>query len=284
MSQRNASQTAFGTLYMRGVHQLLDAQPLILDDPVSIKILGPEAILRIQNSPGHYRTPESQVLRSHVVLRSRYTEDCLRDAAARGITQYIILGAGFDTFAFRQPVWARHLKIFEVDQPASQRWKTSKLDEAGLSIPSNVKFAGIDFEFESLRDGLTCSGVSADEPAFFSWLGVTMYLQEEAADTVLRAIAAFPARSEVVFTFTQPPETFPGREGQFHTSLSEKVSGAGEPFISYYTPPQIEKKLRDLGFKTVVFLSKEEAHERYYRNRPQDLVIPGRSAIARAVL
>jgi len=269
---------------MRGVHQLLDAKPLILEDSVSLQMLGSETVGRIQNNAAHYRTPASQALRSHVVLRSRFAEDCLRDAAARGVARCVILGAGFDTFAFRQPAWARHLKIFEVDQPASQGWKISKLDEAGLSVPSNVKFAGIDFERESLRDGLTRGGVSAGEPAFFSWLGVTMYLQEEATDAVLRTIAEFPAQSEVVFTFTQPLETMPGGENRFHASLAEIVSGAGEPFVGYYTPGRIEEKLRALGFRTVAFLSKEEAYERYYRNRPQDLIIPGRSAIVRAVL
>jgi len=284
MSERNASRTAFGTLMVRAVHQLLDAQPLILDDPVSLKLLGDEAVLKIQNTADHHRSPEAQALRAHVVLRSRFAEDCLQNAVARGITQYVILGAGFDTFAFRQPDWARRLKIFEVDHPASQRRKIAMLDASGLPAPANLTFAGIDFEKESLRDGLVRCGVSQGEPTFFSWLGVTMYLKEKATDAVLDTMTKFPAPSEIVFTFTQPPETLDSREGQFHTSLSEIVSGAGEPFVSFYTPARIEEKLLGAGFKTIAFLTNEEASERYFSNRPRDLFIPRRSAIVRAGL
>ena len=284
MAARNASQTAFGTLFMRGVHQLLDARPLILDDPVSLELLGRNAALRIRQTADHHRTPEAQALRAHVVLRSRFAEDCLRDAVGKGITQYVILGAGFDTFAFRQPDWGGRLAIFEVDQPASQKRKISMIGDAGLTVPSNVKFAGIDFEHESLRDGLMRCGVSANKPTFFSWLGVTMYLREEATDAVLSTLAEFPAQSEIVFTFTHPPGTMGEREGRFHASLSEIVSEKGEPFVSFYTPARIEEKLRKAGFRTVTFLTNEEAHDRYFSNRPKDLFIPGRSAIVDALL
>ncbi len=284
MTDRNASNTAFGTLFLRGVHQLLDARPLILDDPSSLDLLGPDVVRQIRESAEHHRTLQSQALRAHIVLRSRFAEDCLQDAAGRGIAQYVILGAGFDTFAFRQPAWAELLKIFEVDQPASQAWKKSRIEDADLSVAANLTFAGIDFEHESLREGLLRNGISFAEPTFFSWLGVTMYLREDATDAVLATIAQFPAGSEVVFTFTQPPESLDSRESHFHELLSKVVSGAGEPFVSYFTPEQIEAKLIGAGFKTIAFLSGEEADERYFRPRPRDLYTPRRSAIVRAAL
>jgi methyltransferase (TIGR00027 family) len=284
MSDRNASNTALGTLFMRGVHQLLDAKPLILDDPTALTLLGEDAARQIKNNRNRHQTLAARALRTHVVLRSRFAEDRLAEAAGRGITQYVILGAGFDTFAYRQPAWAKALKIFEVDQPATQAQKRLRLERAGIALPPNLSFAGIDFEYESLRDGLLRHGISLTETSFFSWLGVTMYLKEDAVDAVLRTIAQFPAESEIVFTFAQSPDSLSGQESSFHSSLSKVVSGVGEPFISFFTPAVIETKLRKAGFKTVAFLSNEEAEERYFRQRPKDLHIPKRSVIACATL
>jgi methyltransferase (TIGR00027 family) len=284
MADRNASNTAFGALFLRGVHQLLDAKPLVLDDPAALTLLGKNACRQIKNSKIHHQTIEARALRTHVVLRSRFAEDRLAEAVNRGIKQYVILGAGFDTFAYRQPTWAETLKIFEVDQPATQAQKRLRLEHAGIKLPPNLSFAGIDFEHESLRDGLLRNGVSLEEPSFFSWLGVTMYLNENAIDTVLRTIALFPSESEIVFTFSQPPDSLSGQESDFHSSLSKIVAGAGEPFVSYFTPATIDSKLRQAGFKTIAFLSNEEAEERYLSGRPTDLHIPRRSAIAYALL
>ncbi len=284
MAERSASGTAFGTLYMRAVHQLLDAKPLILDDPAALTLVGEDTVRQIKKNPKHHRTLEARALRTHVVLRSRFAEDRLAGAVGRGIAQYVILGAGFDTFAFRQPEWARNLKIFEVDQPATQAQKRARLADAGMAIPSNLRFAEIDFERESLYDGLCRHSVSMSEPAFFSWLGVTMYLQEEAIDAVLRTVAGFKEQSEIVFTFTQPPDLLSGVESKFHSSLSKVVTNSGEPFVSFFTPAAIEKKLRDTGFKNIAVLSNEEAGKRYFNNRPQDLYIPKRSAIAYAMV
>jgi methyltransferase (TIGR00027 family) len=284
MSDRNASNTALGTLFMRGVHQLLDAKPLILDDPTALTLLGEDAVRQINNSRDHHQTLEARALRIHVVLRSRFTEDRLAEAVGRGITQYVILGAGFDTFAYRQPVWAKALQIFEVDHPATQVQKQLRLERANIALPLNLSFAGIDFEHESLHDGLLKNGVSPTEPSFFSWLGVTMYLKEDAIDAVLRTIAQFPPESEIAFTFIQPPDSLSRLERNFHFSLSEIASRAGEPFVSYFTPAAIEEKLRQAGFKTVAFLSNEEAEKRYFHQRPNDLHIPRRSGILYATL
>jgi methyltransferase (TIGR00027 family) len=283
MSERNASGTALGTLYMRAVHQLLDARPLILEDLPALNLLGEEKVNEIKKNHKHHRTPAASSLRAHIVLRSRFTEDCLSEAVNRGVSQYIILGAGFDTFAFRQPTWASKLRIVEIDQPATQAQKLSCLRNTGISIPSNLQFANIDFERESLLDGFKRQGISLTEPSFFSWLGVTMYLQEEAIDAVLKSVACFPVESEIVFTFSQPPEALSEKENKFHVSLSQIVSSSGEPFISFFTPAAIENKLRDIGFKSMGILSSEEAEKRYFSNRPRDLRIYKRSAIAYAI-
>jgi len=284
MSERKASATAFGTLYMRAIHRLLDAPPLIFDDSVSLMLLGEATANEIKKNHKNHRTLEARALRTNIVLRSRFTEDRLAEAVERGVTQYIILGAGFDTFAFRQPSWAGKLKIFEVDQPATQAQKRSWLKDAGIIQPANLFFAGIDFERESLRDGLIRQGVSFEEPSFFSWLGVTVYLQKEAIDAVFRTISGFTEGSEIVFTFFPPPHSLPEKEKKLFSSLSRIVERSGEPFVSYFTNAEIEKKLKDFGFRSVDFLSVEEAEKRYFSNRPKDLFISKRSTIAYASL
>ncbi len=176
LPDRKTSRTALGTAYLRAAHQLLDAPPRILEDPLAVTLLGPEAGRRIRAGAEHDQTPERRALRAHVVLRSRFAEDCLEGSINRGVGQYVILGAGFDSFALRQPPWAKGLRIIEVDQPATQEMKRARIAEAGLVIPDNVAFAAVDFERESLRGGLQRNSVSLETPTFFSWLGVTMYL------------------------------------------------------------------------------------------------------------
>jgi methyltransferase (TIGR00027 family) len=276
MSDQNASRTALGTAYMRAAHQLLDSPPRILEDPLAVRLLGPAAVKRINETAQSYQTPARRALRAHVVLRSRFAEDQLAAAVHRGVTQYIILGAGFDTFVLRQPVWAQALRILEVDHEGTQIRKRAQLAAAALTMPDNAAFATIDFEHETLHDGLQRYQVSLDEPTFFSWLGVTMYLNEEAIDAVLMSVAAFPAESEIVLTFAPPP-------GDTPSPFDERAASLGEPWVSYFTTEAIEAKLRDASFSNVEFLSPSEAEARYFRDRPHDLPVPWRTNIVRAV-
>jgi methyltransferase (TIGR00027 family) len=271
-----ASRTAIGTAYLRAAHQLFETPPRILDDPVALSLLGPVALQRIRDTADHYRTPEKLALRAHVVLRSRFTEDRLAAAVLRGVTQYVILGAGFDTFALRQPPWAQALKITEVDHPGTQAVKRSLLAAAGLAMPENAAFAAIDFEHETLHAALLRHHVRMDEPTFFSWLGVTMYLKEDAIDAVLRSVAMFPARSEIVLTF-EPPA------GDDPSPVARHAASLGEPWVTYFAPDAIEAKLIGAGFSRVRFLSPAEAGERYFQQRPGDLPVPKRADILCAV-
>lgn len=283
MANRNASLTALATAHMRAAHQLLDARPLILEDPVVVSLLGEPASTQIRDSAEYHRTPEARALRAHVVLRSRFAEDRLADAILRGVTQYVILGAGFDTFAFRQPAWARMLKIVEVDHAGTQAKKRAQLTAAGFAAPENLIFADVDFEHESLHDGLVRHHISLTEPAFFSWLGVTMYLKEDAIDAVLQTVAAFPATSEIVLTFRQPPEPSMDRVNNFHLQLAQSVASVGEPFVTYFEPDALEAKLRGFCFSSVDFLSPADAQVRYFRQRPEDLPAPRFTNIVGAI-
>jgi len=274
MTGRDASLTALVTAYIRAAHQLFDAQPLILDDPVAVSLLGADAETQIRHSSARHQTPEARVLRAHVVLRSRFTEDRLAAAVLRGVTQYIILGAGFDTFAFRQPPWAKKLNIIEIDHPGTQAMKRSKLAAGGFAMPENLVFADVDFEKESLHDGLCRHRISMAEPTFFSWLGVTMYIQEEAIEAVLKTVAAFPASSEIVLTYIQPPTSLSDAERKSYSRLVQSVASAGEPFVSYFEPDALEAKLRSLCFSKMEFLSPADAQARYFQQRPNDLPWP----------
>jgi methyltransferase (TIGR00027 family) len=276
MSDYKASHTALGTAYLRAAHQLLESKPFLFDDPVALPLLGPEGLKLIQDTADNYRTPEMLALRAHVVLRSRFTEDRLTAAVSRGITQYVILGAGFDTFALRQPPWAKNLKIIEVDHSGTQTMKRSYINAAGLTMPGNAVFADIDFERESLLDGLLRHNISMDKPTFFSWLGVTMYLREDAVDAVLRSVARFPVDSEIVLTFLTQSSDSP-------SPLAQRVANLGEPFVSYFEPDALEAKLLGAGFSKVEFLTPAEAEAQYFRQRPKDLPVPKQINILCAV-
>ncbi len=284
MSGRKASRTALATAYMRAVHQLFDGEPRILEDPIAVRLIGETALQQIKDPANRYRSSEIGALRAHVVLRSRFAEDRLAAAVLRGVTQYVILGAGFDTFALRQPAWARTLKIVEVDHLETQAVKRSKLEAAGLEMPENGIFADIDFEHESLCDGLARHDVSLEEPTFFSWLGVTMYLKEEAIDAVLRSVTTFPAGSEIVLTFRRPIESATDEECDRLSRLAEHVASFGEPYVTYFEPDALEAKLRGSGFSKVEFLSPAQAEARYFRERPKDLPVPTRTGLVSAVV
>ena len=282
MFDREASHTALATAYLRAAHQLLDAQPRILDDPIAVRLLGNAATEKIYGTVERYQSPEATALRSHVVLRSRFAEDRLAAAVERGVTQYVILGAGFDTFAFRQPSWAQSLRIFEVDHPNTQAAKRSYLAEAGIPTPINVAFAPINFENESLHDGLFRHSISVTTPTFFAWLGVTMYLNEAAIDSTLRCMAAFSTGSEVVLTFKQPLTNESDTSRESALKLAQRVASVGEPYVSFFTPEAIKEKLLWAGFTTVEFLSPAEADARYFKQR-KDIPTPQSTAIVYAI-
>jgi methyltransferase (TIGR00027 family) len=273
-----ASQTALGTAYLRAAHQLLDGEPKLLDDPVAVTLLGPDVLGRIQANAEAYRRPVAESLRAHVVLRSRFAEDRLAEAVGRGITQYILLGAGLDTFAFRQPQWAQSLRILEVDHLQTQRLKRQLMDAADLPTPANVSYLNIDFERESLQECLLRNDVALDEPTFFSWLGVTMYLREPAIDAVLSLVAGFPVGSEIVLTFAQAPD----EESEGAAWLAARTAAMNEPMISFFTPVAMEIKLRRARFSAIDFLSPKESEIRYFSQRPLDLPVPKRTAIVAA--
>lgn len=273
---RAASGTALNVALMRAAHLVVDGKPAVLNDTVAARLLGADIEAQIRARADAMQTPASLGLRSHVVLRSRFTEDALMDAVADGVEQYVLLGAGLDTFAYRQPSWAHRLAIIEVDHPDSQAAKRAVLAGAGIEIPPNVRFADIDFERETLSHGLARCGVHTAKRTFFSWLGVTMYLTREAIEATLRTVLSFPRGSEIVLTFAHTDSA--------KSRLAQGSASAGEPWISYFTPDELGAMLGSLGFSGVSFLSREEAERRYYANRTDGFAPPPRVSIVTATV
>jgi methyltransferase (TIGR00027 family) len=289
------SRTALGVAWLRAAHQVLDSMPLILEDATVVELLGRDVVERVAHSSARLQTPGARLLRSHVMLRSRFTEDRLEQSLGRGVKQFVILGAGYDTFFARQPAWAEELKIFEIDQPATQADKLARIAAAGMKVPSNVIFGSVDFEVESVENGLERHGVNFNAPTVFSWLGVTMYLTESAIDATLNAVLQFPRGSEIVLTFasceteelSDAAADSPSRSDSDVASgskLASIVAGIGEPWITYYQPDEIERKLRGIGFSDVLLLTPEMANERYFAGRADALPPPRKTSLLSAMV
>ena len=259
MREDQPSRTAIGVALRRAAHQIID-QPRIFEDPLALPILGPLAA-RVPSQGSLLENPALRALRLFLAVRSRFAEDELAAAFARGTRQYVLLGAGLDTFAYRNP--HQGLRVFEVDHPATQRWKRARLESAGIAIPSETVFVPVDFEREKLPDALCAAGFRDDERAFFAWLGVVPYLTEEAFDATLGFIANTPAESGVVFDYGADAATLGFRERLGRRALASRVAAAGEPFRLFFNPEVLRAKLAKAGFRHIDDLGAAEINARY---------------------
>jgi methyltransferase (TIGR00027 family) len=281
-----ASRTALGVATLRAVHQLLDDEPRLLDDPYAARLLGPIGIARIHDRAADYRAPHTLALRAHVLLRSRYAEDRLAEAVACGVRQYVILGAGLDTSALRVTArddLARHdlarddaLRVFEVDQDAGQAFKRHALAAAGIAEPPNVTWVPADLARDDLTQALRAHGFDDRAPAFVTCLGVLMYLDDGAADAVLRFAASLPHGSEIVFTYAPP------RDDGAPSRLAEAAAAVGEPWRWHVTEDALRLRLRELGFHDVTFVSGADLNARYVGDRRDGLRAVARASLVRA--
>ena len=278
MNAQNSSRTALSVAVMRAAHQLIDEDPKILDDPVILRLLEPQVLERIRRGPAAYQIPRLLGLRSRVVLRSRVTEDRLALAVSQGVRQYLILGAGLDTFAYRQPAWASQLKIFEVDQPASQQEKKQRLAAAGLATPANLEFVPVDFEQTSLAAGLAASSFDLTRPAFLSWLGVMVYLSADAIEAVFRFAASLRTGSQLVLTFAHPETDLEKMLGP--ASTASRAAAVDEPWLTRVEAEDLKAWLGRCGFSKVEFISPERMYADYLQGRADGLLPPKRSFIA----
>lgn len=267
MKENQPSATAQRVAMQRAAHQLID-NPKVFDDPIALRIIGSEGGLALKADPNQSQAmPFSTYVRALVAARSRYTEDELALAVQRGVCQYVILGAGLDTFAYRNPFPEGTLRVFEVDHPATQGWKRMRLKEAGITLPRDLTFAPVDFESQTIADGLLEAGYDPGKRTFFSWLGVTFYLTIEAVMTTLRFVATTPVGSGVVFDYAISPSLQTEDERVIFDAVAELAASFGEPFQAFFDPESLTRDLRSIGFRDVKDVGHEEINEKYFKNR-----------------
>jgi methyltransferase (TIGR00027 family) len=277
MRTARPSRTAQRVAVRRAAHQVFD-HPKVFDDPLAIAIAGRDAARELQqagDTEPAFSRGLSRTLRAFLAARSRYAEEQVAIAVERGVRQYVVLGAGLDTFAYRNPFRDLGLHVFEVDHPATQEWKRSVLLDAGIAVPKDMTFAAVDFERQSLGDGLLQTGFEKQQPAFFSWLGVTPYLSRPAFDATIQFIAGMPSGSSVVFDFAVDRSLLSPAQQLALDALSARVARAGEPFRLFFTPTALRDDLARLGFGNIEDLSSDEINARYFAGRSDGLAVSG---------
>jgi methyltransferase (TIGR00027 family) len=252
------------------VHQVVD-YPRVLDDPLAVRIVGPEGRARLQATVDR----GSRGLRAYIALRSRYAEDRLGLAFARGVRQYVVLGAGLDTFAWRNPHGSRGLRVFEVDHPATQHWKRTRLQASGIGTPGELTFVPVDFERQTLREQLAHAGFRFDRPAFFSMLGVVIYLTEDAVMDTLRFVASCASGSEIVLSFSLPDAHLSEAARARRQVTMARLARAGEPWITFLDPADLVSRARAAGYASAEVLAPARANETYFAGRLDGLRITG---------
>jgi methyltransferase (TIGR00027 family) len=268
------SRTALGVAIRRASHQLYDSRPLVLDDPIAVPILGETYRALLEEAAASIHDRFSLGMRAWLVARNRYAEDKVAQAASRDVRQYVLLGAGLDTFAHRNPYPS--LNIFEVDHPATQQWKRELLGSNGLPEPTNLHYVPVDFERQSLTSQLQSSGLDFTAPTVFAWLGVAMYLTHPAFRATLEFIADFPAGSGVIMDYALPRHALPPHEMEARDLLAARVQSIGEPFQLFFTPAEMAAELT--AFQTVEDLDSTEINARYFAHRTDQLSLVGRGS------
>jgi methyltransferase (TIGR00027 family) len=262
------SRTALGAARHRAAHQVLD-RGSIFRDPLALAILGSDAESVARDARDD---PTRRKLRLFIAVRTRFAEDALAGAIARGLRQLVVLGAGLDTYAYRNAA-GEGLRIFEVDHPATQAWKRERLADAGIPVPGNLTFAPVDFERDALADGLAAAGFDPTATAFFTWLGVVPYLTQSAVFATLESIATLPGGAHVVFDYANPPD--PTSNGDRRETerlvLAARVAAAGESFRSSFETADLGARLRSLGLPVIEDLGPRQIVSRYFPGRPTSI-------------
>jgi methyltransferase (TIGR00027 family) len=253
------SQTAMTAAAARAAHLIVDQPPAIFADTMAAALLGDHAEQFLAFHRQHGTHPILAMARGQVVCRSRHAEDSLAVALGRGVLQYVILGAGLDSFAYRSDLAkVAGVRIFEVDQGATQRWKLGQLAAAGISPPSSLTFVPLDLERESLRGGLAGRGFDVSRPAFVSWLGVTMYLTEAAIRHALAEIGGLAPGSQLVADYMLPHGLQDAEAREYAEQVGAVAAQHGEPWLSSFSPPEMSGLLGACGFGSVTHLAQRD--------------------------
>ncbi|MBM4306905.1 MAG: class I SAM-dependent methyltransferase [Deltaproteobacteria bacterium] len=275
MKEKKQSQMAEKCAYVRAIHLLYD-NPIIFEDPFAIKLIssGSRRILNswILRRLLALRYPWGRYCLGEIVARNRYSEDQLEKAIARGIKQYVIIGAGLDSFALRRRDLEEHLKIFELDHPTTQRVKKERLDKLNINLPKNLEFVPIDFEKDTIAKALGQSSYLHQLPAFFSWMGTVNYLTRGAIFKTLRSLTSFSAPgSEIIFDYPILDELLDPSELRRIKQIRRFTKRCGEPWITSFDPIALPIEMKELGFTLIENLSPHEQKIKYFKNRKDGL-------------
>jgi methyltransferase (TIGR00027 family) len=279
------SHTALRTALQRAAHQLLDS-PIVFADPLALPILGPVQEAALRADPSQFeRTKLSPYLRALLAVRSRVAEETLAQCVAAGVRQYVILGAGLDTFAFRNSYPLSVLRVFEVDHPATQAWKRELLEQADIPLPGNLTFVPVDFEEQGLSQELLKAEFDLEAGAFFSWLGVMPYLQPEAARATLRAIAGLAGRiGGVVFDYAIPGSALGLMQRLLFKLIAARVKAAGEPWLTFCYPSALAQELSGMGFRYLEDMTGDLLNQRYLADRADGLRVGSLYHVMKALI
>lgn len=264
MHDGTPSRTAYRVALRRAAHQVFD-QPVVFDDPLALRILGLADASRRTLEQSELRAPArpgSVSLRAFLVARSRFAEDALHTAYSQGVRQYVLLGAGLDTFAYRNPY--PDLRVFEVDHPATQAWKLDLLAENGIAVPPQTAHVAVDFQCDSLEDRLDATGFRRDQPAVFAWLGVVPYLSHAGFSATLDYLSACAPGSLLVLDYGVPRDSLPFMEQLAFDSLAARVAAAGEPFHLFFKPSDLHAVLHGRGWQVEEDLHRDSMNTRYF--------------------
>lgn len=256
MEHDGPSRTALSAALHRAAHQVLE-DGRIFRDPLAVPIVGGEALVRERAQPGR------QPMRTFIAVRHRVAEDEVAAAVDRGVRQAVVLGAGLDTFGLRNPHADRGLRVWEVDHPATQRWKRDRLQDIGVGVPATLTFTAVDFEVDDLADRLAAAGVDRAAPVVFLWLGVVPYLTVEAIDATLAVIGRSPGGS-VVLDHPEPAELLPEGMREWHRERAAAVARLGEPWVSAFTPEDLRALLGGHGLSVVDDVGSREIAARWF--------------------
>jgi methyltransferase (TIGR00027 family) len=261
--------TAVRVALWRALHVQVDPPPHVLQDEIGLEMVAPEDGWRDR---GDMHPAGTSRFRAGIVARSRFAEDLVAEQAGNGITQYVILGAGLDTFAQRQPELASRIQVFEVDQPGPQTWKRERLTELGYGIPPWLRLVPVDFEAGgSWRDRLLAAGFDAAEPAVVASLGVSMYLTKDANAATLCQLASLAPGSTLIMTFAPPLDLLDDQDRAARLTAEHGARASGTPWLSSFAPQEILALARHSGFKDASHVTAAMLNERYFAARTDDL-------------
>lgn len=248
---------------------LEEPPPHVLEDRLAALLAGEQGAELMRELKSEVPEELMATFRRWTTVRTRFTEDAVEQAVASGVRQFAILGAGLDSFAYRRRDLLTKLRVYEVDQPESQEWKRRRLRELGVAIPSNLVFAPIDFERQTLLAGLGAAGFDFSAPAILSWIGVTVLLSGAAIEATLKDVAALPPGSRIVFTYDLPHRELDLHGQAMRDFIAGRAAGMGEPFLTLLEPSKIDELLTRLGFRDISHFGPDDAADAYFKDRPE---------------